>query len=349
MRGAFRLNQPPAQTIVAIIPLYNGERYIEHSLRSVLGQTRPPDEIVVADDGSEDNGAAVATAIAGEHPGFQLIKKENGGQSSARNLGVKHSRGSLIALLDQDDIWYPCHLERLAQPFEENRVHRLGWTYSNVDEIDQSGRFVTRRLLAPHLHPKQNIFQCLRQDMFVLPSGSMFSRELFEEIGGFDEDLRGYEDDDFFLRAFRMGYDNVFIDESLSIWRIHTDSTSYSNRMLESRLRYARKLIAEYPDIPERRQYISRDLIAPRFVLGFLSCIYDSAKFGRPMQLKLAKQAMKELVPYLKTSRHLPLKMMLPVLTNYHAIRFLMRTGLIDLAAKLLLRRQSRISSSLRK
>jgi glycosyltransferase involved in cell wall biosynthesis len=104
----------PAKTIAAIIPLHNGARWIAGALNSILSQTLKPDEIIVVDDGSTDDGAGsrIVQTIAGGHPGIRLLHKENGGQSSARNHGAAHATSDLIALLDQDDAWYPNHLGR---------------------------------------------------------------------------------------------------------------------------------------------------------------------------------------------------------------------------------------------
>ena len=106
----------PVPSIVAVIPLYNGARYIEEALHSVLAQRLKPNEIIVINDGSTDDGPAIVERMAIDHP-ITLLHKQNGGQSSARNLGIRHSNCDLIALLDQDDIWYPNHLEKLVQPF----------------------------------------------------------------------------------------------------------------------------------------------------------------------------------------------------------------------------------------
>ena len=322
-----------SHTVVVVIPLYNGARFIADALRSVLFQTRQPDEIVVVDDGSTDESVSIATSIAGHVPSFRLVAKPNGGQSSARNLGVDVSDSSLIALLHQDDIWHPRHIEKLAEPFEVDGSEGLGWAYSNDDEIDTNGRLVARAFLDVTNHPKKDIYQCIREDMFILPGSSVISREVFDAVGGFDHNLIGYEDDDFFLRAFRAGFRSEFIDEPLTKWRIHTTSTSFTPRMSQSRLLFARKLIAEFPDIPERRIYLSRDLIAPRFVNGSLSIIYDCARLARPQHLKFAKIALYELIPYLRPRRRYPLRLMLPFLTNYHTLRILFRTGLLDFIA----------------
>lgn len=324
-------------SIVAVIPLYNGASYIEQSLRSVLAQTRPADEILVVDDGSSDAGAQLALDIAGDVPGFRLLRKRNGGQSSARNFGVRNARSDLIAFLDQDDAWYPTHLERLAAPFDTNPPHRLGWVYSNLDEIDIDGLMIKHRFL-PGKHPKADVRHCLSEDMFVLPSASLIARLAFDAVGGFDEQFIGYEDDDLFLRLFRAGYANIFLDEALSMWRIHSASTSFTGRMGQSRLRYARKLIAAFPDRPERARFWARDLIAPRFSRNFLGDIHASVRHGRPEQHRFASDALRELVPYLPLNRRLLATAALPVLTSYPLMRLLDRMRV--LAAMRALRRR---------
>jgi glycosyltransferase involved in cell wall biosynthesis len=254
--------------IAVVIPLYNGARYIRQAIESVLVQSLAPTEIIVVDDGSTDDGPQVVEALACEHP-IRLLRKANGGQGSARNFGVTNSNCGLIALLDQDDVWYRHHLETLAKPFMEPHAIELGWTYSNLDEIDEQGRLIMRsvlRLFDKVQHPKRDVHACLRTDMYVLPSASLISRRAFEAVGGFDEQLRGYEDDDLFLRMFRAGYDNVYLDEALSQWRMFPESSSYSSRMAVSRMVYLRKLLHEFPDDPTRGRFWTRNVLIPRFL-----------------------------------------------------------------------------------
>ena len=132
------------------------------------------------------------------------MRKSNGGQSSARNFGVRHAimACQLIALLDQDDMWYPQHLERLIEPFLQTPTgSELGWVYSDLDEVDTDGLMIFHQFLRtlPTQHPKRSLFSALQDDMFVLPSASMIARKAFDAVGGFDERLSGYEDDDLFL------------------------------------------------------------------------------------------------------------------------------------------------------
>jgi len=295
----------PDLSIVAIIPLYNGARWIEGSIRSVLAQTLAPDEFIVVDDGSTDDGAgaAIVEKLALEHPAIRLLRKPNGGQSSARNFGVAHSRSALIALLDQDDAWYPHHLETLVGPFRNPRGVPLGWVYSNIDLVTEDGWMYARDHLSdlPVEQPKRHVLRCLSEDMHILPSASLISREAFDSVGGFDERLSGYEDDDLFLRIFCAHWQNIYLPESLSFWRQNNSSSSYTPRMAKSRMIYARKLIANFPDDTQRNLHFARDCIAPKF---FAISTGDYVNAIRKKDYKTAHRAladMAEIAPYMRT------------------------------------------------
>ncbi len=255
-------------TIAAIIPLYNGARFIAEAIASVVGQTRPPDEIIIVDDGSTDRGPEIVAELARTWP-ITLLRKPNGGQSAARNFGIRHAHSSLIALLDQDDFWYPRHLEVLEQPFLDHPdAERIGWVYSDLDELEESGAMTRQRLMADMgvVHPKTNVFDCLVEDMFILPSAALFRRSAFDAVGGFDERLSGYEDDDFFLRLLRARYLNLYVPDSLSAWRMHGTSASRSPRMTASRILYAQKLIAAFPANPATGYDLGATVVVPRFL-----------------------------------------------------------------------------------
>jgi glycosyltransferase involved in cell wall biosynthesis len=330
-------------SIVAIIPLYNGARWIEQAIASVLSQTQRPDEFIIVDDGSTDDGAgaAIVERMAREHPTIRLLRKPNGGQSSARNFGVAHSNSALIAFLDQDDIWYPRHLETLVAPFRAPRGVLLGWAYSNLDEIDESGGMVNKRLLdlIRGEHPKRRLHTCLSQDLFILPSASLVSRRAFEAVGGFDERLCGYEDDDLFLRLFRAGYDNIYINEPLSKWRLYPTSTSFTRRMAKSQMVYAQKLFEQFPDNPRQRTYLSRDCIAPRFAHaimgGFLTRAleqYDQEMF------RISVAHLRLLLPHLSARRRLILSIALMLFGQFDvALTMYKARGLTRSVAKKLL------------
>src|SRR5258708_8253025 len=254
-------------SIVAIIPLYNGARWIEQSIRSVLSQTRKPDEFIVVDDGSTDDGLAIVERLAREHR-ITLLCKTNGGQSAARNYAVAHSKSALIALLDQDDIWHPKHLEALVEAFAEHKGPPLGWVYSDFDDIDHDGKMVSGTYVEhPRLeNPKRHLHSVLRQGLIIQPSAPLISRTAFEAVGGFDERLCGSEDDDLFLRMFRDGFANAYVPYSTSQWRIHSSACGASDRHDNSLRLYIRKLLDAFPDDLWRGHYYTRDIIAALFV-----------------------------------------------------------------------------------
>jgi glycosyltransferase involved in cell wall biosynthesis len=288
-------------SIVAIIPLYNGARWIEETIATALAQSVQPDEFIVVDDGSTDDGPAIVEKLARQHPIIQLLRKSNGGQSAARNFGVAHSRSALIALLDQDDRWYPNHLKALRAEFEKNEGMPLGWAYSDFDDIDGEGGFVDRCFLAlgSWQNPKRNLNTILRQGLIIQPSATLISRVAFEAVGGFDENLSGYEDDDLFLRIFRASFDNAYIPESTSQWRIHDSSCGASDRMNASLRYYVKKLLAAFPDDRWRGSFYARDMIAPRFIATWLQMYVRAGRYKNYAQMHEYRREALALVPLL--------------------------------------------------
>ena len=257
----------PQISVAAIIPLYNGAPFIREALESVIAQTVPPDEIIVVDDGSTDNGPELVEAMAKRHP-ITLLRKPNGGQSSARNMAIRHTSCAHIALLDQDDAWYEDHIERLRRPFAEAKVRRLALVYGDLDQMDRNGRHISNGCLAstPSPHPKKSLIDCLKHDMFILPGASLVSRQAAIDVGLFDERLSGYEDDDLFLRLYCAGFRSIYLRVPVTRWRIYSGSTSYGLRMARSRMIYFDKLREMFPNDPQLDVHLARDVIGPRFM-----------------------------------------------------------------------------------
>src|SRR5512135_2005660 len=90
-----------------ILPVYNGERYVSQAIESVLSQTYVPTELIVVDDGSIDNSASIARSYKEVH----FIRQSNQGVAVARNSGIAAARGTIIAFIDQDDLWTPNKLD----------------------------------------------------------------------------------------------------------------------------------------------------------------------------------------------------------------------------------------------
>jgi glycosyltransferase involved in cell wall biosynthesis len=302
-------------SIAAVIPLYNGSQFIEEAIRSVLAQTVPVDEIVVVDDGSKDDGPEIVEGLSRRHP-ITLLRKPNGGQSSARNFAVNHTRCSHVAFLDQDDIWYEDHIERLRVPFAEGKTRKLAVVYGNLDQIDRKGGMVAHDVLdlVPTPQPKTTLQQCLEHDLFMLPSASLVSKEAIEAVGFFDESLIGYEDDDLFIRMFSGGYRFVYVDEAVTKWRIYGSSTSFSSVMSRSRLRYFKKQVAEHREDPGLSVFWVRDVIGPRFMRIVLNEFIKSTKNYDPVGMKASLADAREIAPIMNGRTRRRMRRSVPVM-----------------------------------
>ena len=305
----------PAITIAAVIPLYNGAPFIREALESVLQQTRPADEIIVVNDGSTDDGPAIVEEMARNNR-VRLLHKPNGGQSSARNLAIRETHCSHIALLDQDDIWYEDHLALLSRPFIEGAVRRLGLVYGNLDQIDRNGRMLLEGCLdaIPSVHPKRSLLQCLQHDMFILPGASLVERQAVLDAGLFDERLSGYEDDDLFVRLYSRGVKSCYLNEAVTMWRIYPGSTSFTPRMASSRMIYFRKLIEAYPDEPRLGLFWGRDVIAPRFAGILRGEFLQGSKSGDWPRTQRAWDDLKTIAPHMKESVRFRMNLLAPLI-----------------------------------
>ncbi len=99
--------------VSVVIPLFNQAEYIDRSIASVLAQEREPEQVVVVDDGSTDDGAARIEAL--DDPRIKLVRQANTGVSAARNRGISESSHEMVAFLDADDEWLPGHLQSLVE------------------------------------------------------------------------------------------------------------------------------------------------------------------------------------------------------------------------------------------
>ena len=308
-------------TVTVIIPVYNGRAKLRSALDSVTAQTLPPHELIVIDDGSTDGSRQVLDGFAAPFP-VRLIEQSNQGQSAARNHGARLASGELLAFLDQDDEWRPRHLEVLTAPFA--RQPDLGWIYSDFDEIDGDGYVVTRAFLREFgvPNPKSSVLACVRQDLMVLPSASVLRRSMFEQVGGFDEQLCGYEDDDLFVRCFRAGWLHRFVARPLTRFRIHSTSSSSTGRFIESRLRYADKLETMFQKADRLNRAYVRDAIAPRF---FDPTLDDYVRACSAKDWEQARRAFAALEHFAKLrGRGVPTQMKLAITRNPRLFRALM-------------------------
>ncbi len=249
--------------ISVVLALYNGAHYIQRTVQSIAAQSLSPLELIVVDDGSTDGSVGLIESFGLPFP-VRVIRRPNGGQSSARNVGVRAARGEFIAFIDQDDEWRPNHLEVL-QPVLSGDGD-LAWVFADFDAVDGDGRTIVRYFVTDNRvpHPRNSIVGIIASDLMALPSASLLRRRALHSVRGFDRRLVGYEDDDLFVRIFRRGWTYGYVPISTVRYRIHAGGASRSNAFLRSRLVFFETLLRAVPDDHRLGIFLSGSII-PRF------------------------------------------------------------------------------------
>ncbi len=197
--------------VSVILPVYNAAGTLEEAVASVRAQGHESLEIVIVDDGSTDDSAAVIDRLRASD--VRAFRQENQGPSAARNQAIRESRGEIIAMIDADDLWpegkLALQLERLRRDPElklvGGRIERVSLDGSSLDpERFPSGE----QYSAPHV------------------GAVLFRREVFDTIGWFDESLRFSEDQDWFLRAREQGLKMLILKEVTLIYRRHQGNST---------------------------------------------------------------------------------------------------------------------------
>lgn len=191
------------QKIVSIvIPAYNQAQWLPEAIQSALNQTVPC-EVIVVDDGSTDN----TFEIAQKYP-VRLLVKENGGLSNARNMGISVATGEWILTLDADDKIASDFVEKCLQ--YKDKYDIIGTGQEEFGDSNNKTIFKTNPTLQDFV--QNNQINCC----------SLFRKEIWEKIGGYDEEMKlGYEDWDFWLRSTKSGYKVVTVPEHLFFYRKH--------------------------------------------------------------------------------------------------------------------------------
>lgn len=205
--------------IATVIPAWNRADTIGRAIASAIAQTLPPEEIIVVDDGSDDETRDVVSHIAETERRVRLITLESrGGACKARNAGVAASKADWIAFLDSDDIWLPSKLETQVRAMHgKESVACFTGMYRGTPPKS-------------FLPPAHVTLESLRfSNVLGSTSTALVSREAFESAGGFDESLPSCQDWDLWLRLAATG--------PLSVCRVPlvTYDTASSNRISSNR------------------------------------------------------------------------------------------------------------------
>lgn len=232
---------PKTPTVSVILPTYNRAQSLGRAISSVLNQTYHDFELIIVDDGSNDNTSEVVLSI--NDPRIIYIKHlSNQGAGKARNSGIKASHGMLIAFQDSDDEWLPESLEKRANRFANSYAndHRIGVVFS---------QFIRKKGFQYSTFPQIETASCyidwskkLLEENYISTQTVLIKRECFDDVGVFDESLPCLLDWDLCIRL-AVNYKFAFIAEPLVV--VHRSSDSISTSPLYLAKSYER-IITKY-------------------------------------------------------------------------------------------------------
>lgn len=286
-------------TVSVVIPTYNSQSTIRAALESVYSQSIPPDEVLVIDDESGDN---TCTIITSNFPDVRLIKKQNGGPSSARNLGIKNARFEWIAFLDADDIWSKYKTERQLYEIERNPKAVLiatNWSTSarTLLDTDRTGT------------PRTEVKKLWTSEILVFnrfqTSTVIAHRAELDQLNGFQSYLDGAEDWDMWLRLSKLG-EILLVQEPLVFYR--DSDGGYSKNLMRLMTAMQKMMVRESNEVSINPRLFKRIWAWHylRFCVGFLllkdakgatTSIINAVKAGLGPQIPAASWAY--LVPFL--------------------------------------------------
>jgi glycosyltransferase involved in cell wall biosynthesis len=221
-----------ATEVSAVVPVRNGSAYVAEAIESILGQTRPPIECLVIDDGSTDGTGELVRRFGRE---VKYVRQTHAGVSSARNHGAALAHGALVAFLDHDDVWLPTKLERQLHALAASEATIALCGVAVVDE-----RGAVRGTIG--LRPRDDLITGMLMfdgtETVSCSSTGLIQRDQLLKIGGFDPALSVSADWDLLLRMALAG-PIAYIDEPLVRYRVHGANMSSDVAAMEQDMTYA--------------------------------------------------------------------------------------------------------------
>ena len=210
-----------------IIPMYNASKYIGECIQSVINQTHTNWELILIDDGSTDNTKSIIEPYL-EDDRIRYFWQENGKQGKARNHGVRKTTGMFIGFLDADDKWHERKLDRQIEVFSKDKVDVVYSSGHSFKIKDSDTQLLSKFGIKEGVQTgKQLIFDLIQKNYIPLTSVLM-TKERFEEVGGFNENLKiqNAEDLNLWLKLADLNCKFYGLDESLFYYRKHENQST---------------------------------------------------------------------------------------------------------------------------
>jgi glycosyltransferase involved in cell wall biosynthesis len=196
-----------------IIPAFQAEETIRETMESLVSQSFKDFEVIVVNDGSTDHTAGIVQEFSGKLPELRIVEQSNRGLGNARNEGARIAAGHWLAFLDADDVWASAKLQVVKQHIEKNQ--EVNFIFHAVFERFRNGRIRERVFW-----PLKNISDLVERGNSIVPSAVVINSNLFQELGGFEEDHTMVEDLLLWMKVLKRGEGMAAISKPLTVYRM---------------------------------------------------------------------------------------------------------------------------------
>lgn len=219
-----------------IIPVYNKEKFVEKTLKSVLAQTFTDFEIVIVNDGSTDKSETIIFDTKDER--IRYFPKSNEGVSIARNFGIEKAFADYICFLDADDYWHPDFLQTLhayIQKLPDEKVFAMAY------EIETDKNVFPAQYSIPKTGDFEivNYFEASKEASVLWTSSAAFHKDVFTKVGNFDPKIKSGQDIDLWIRI-GLVYPVVFIPKIQSRYVYDFESLSRNSKYLNRKIDFSK-------------------------------------------------------------------------------------------------------------
>jgi glycosyltransferase involved in cell wall biosynthesis len=228
--------------VEVVIPLFNQKQFVGQAIESILNQSYPNIEIIVVNDGSTDKPSSVLEKYENN---IMVVDQENKGLSAARNTGIRHSSGEYLQFLDADDI---LHRDKIKLQLELSKNRHAMISYCEIAQYEND----TRRTSLNYIGEIRDMFPHLYNlwHPYPLPIHSLLmSREIFEQFGSFDEELKANEDRHFLSKIAASKTNFEYFPLIGGFRRLHKHNMNKDKlHVIRNTIEYYRKINAELGD-----------------------------------------------------------------------------------------------------
>ncbi len=221
-------HQCASRRVSVVVPVYNGEEYLNQAIDSALAQTGCEVDVILIDDGSTDRCPEI---IASYGDRVRSVQQANAGCGASRARGVELADSEWIAFLDMDDVWEPSKLSAQLDVAKQTGADVI---YTNARNFGEVGR-VDEIRSEPSAMPSGDVFEELLVDNFLVNSGVMVRRSVLLASGGIRTEAAGTDDWDLWLRLAAAGVQFQPVREPVTLYRWRADALSRSVKMMHER------------------------------------------------------------------------------------------------------------------